>query len=98
MELVFHELVTNAVKFGALSNDVGTLAVRWNSTDHTDGPHAAIEWIESGGPTASEGVGGFGSLLIQSTVAHDLAGVVTMAFEPPGLRCSIDFPLLEGRS
>jgi two-component system CheB/CheR fusion protein len=99
MELVFHELVTNAMKHGALSNDKGTIAVRWERADHTDGAHARIEWIESGGPKIeSTGECGFGSLLIQNSVAHDLAGTVAMQFESRGLQCIIEFPLTEEAS
>ncbi len=96
MELVFHELVTNATKYGALSNDTGMVTVRWKSTGNTSGLHAHIEWFESGGPEIeSQGEPGFGSLLIQSSVVHDLAGNVDMRFEPHGLQCTIDFPIME---
>lgn len=97
MELVFHELVTNATKYGALSNDTGIVTVRWERTENTDGPRAHIEWFESDGPMIeSRGEPGFGSMLIESSVAHDLNGSVEMRFEPHGLQCTIDFPLTEG--
>ena len=96
LELVFHELVTNAVKYGALSNDTGMVTVRWNRSGNAAGPRAHIEWCEAGGPLIeSQGEPRFGSLLIQSSVAHDLAGNVDMRFEPHGLQCSVDFPLTE---
>lgn len=92
LELVFHELVTNAIKYGALSNDTGTIAVRWEKFFQPDGEYLRIEWIESGGPPIhSKGEDGFGSLLIQSSVAHDLAGTVSMQFQPQGLHCVIQF-------
>jgi two-component sensor histidine kinase len=94
---VFHELVTNAVKYGAFSNDTGMVTVRWNRSGNTAGSRAHIEWCESGGPQIeTQGEPHFGSLLIQSSVAHDLAGNVEMRFEPHGLQCRIDFPLTEG--
>ncbi len=97
LEMVFHELVTNAVKYGALSNDTGTIGVKWKSVNEDDGPHALIEWIESGGPAVeSGGKSGFGSMLIESSIAHDLAGKVEMQFKPDGLHCFINFPLTEG--
>jgi two-component sensor histidine kinase len=99
LELVFHELVTNAAKYGALSNDTGMVTVRWNRSGNGAEPRAHIEWCESGGPLIeSQGEPRFGSLLIQSSVAHDLAGSVDMRFEPHGLQCRIDFPLTEGVS
>ncbi len=97
LELVIHELVTNAVKYGALSNGTGTVTVRWNRSKDQDGERAHIEWIESGGPPIeSTGDSGFGSLLIESSIAHDLAGNVDMQFKPDGLHCRIEFPLTEG--
>ncbi|MFW6107044.1 MAG: hypothetical protein ACOC8H_02695, partial [bacterium] len=91
MELVFHELVTNATKYGALSNGTGTVTVR---CEYGDGAPARIEWVESGGPPiASQGESGFGSLLIRSSISHDLGGAVDMQFEPNGLHCTIAVPL-----
>ena len=92
MEMVFHELVTNATKYGALSNDTGMVSVRCGRADPA---HAHIEWIESGGPPIeSSRESGFGSLLIESSVSHDLGGAVDMQFEPWGLHCTIAFPLI----
>ncbi len=94
MELVFHELVTNATKYGALSNDTGTVTVRCERAARADGAHTRIEWVESGGPPIEpQRESGFGSLLIQSSVSHDLGGTVDMQFEPQGLHCTIAFPL-----
>jgi len=99
LELVFHELVTNAVKYGALSNDTGTITVRWKRVTKYDGPHTTIEWIESGGPPIeAAGVSGFGSMLIQSSIAHDLAGKVDLQFKPTGLSCIIEYPMSDGGS
>lgn len=94
MEMVFHELVTNATKYGALSNDTGMVTVQCECAELPDGPQARIDWIESGGPPleASDS-SGFGSLLIQSSVSHDLGGSVEMRFLPEGLHCSMTFPL-----
>ena len=59
-----------------------------------DGAHTRIEWVELGGPPIeSQRESGFGSLLIQSSVSHDLGGTVDMQFEPQGLHCTITFPL-----
>jgi len=97
LELVFHELVTNAVKYGALSNGSGTISVNWKRENKFDGTHAQIEWIENGGPPIdTKGGAGFGSMLIESSIAHDLAGKVKMQFEPTGLHCIIDFPITQG--
>jgi two-component system, chemotaxis family, CheB/CheR fusion protein len=96
LELVFHELVTNSTKYGALSNDTGTIAVRWALTPPADGNRAHIEWTESGGPRVSADVRhGFGCSMITSTVSHDLDGTVTLEFRPAGLHCVIEFPMVE---
>jgi two-component system CheB/CheR fusion protein len=94
LELVFHELATNAAKYGALSDDAGVITVRWEFLDREEAAYATVAWIESGGPRIeSEGESGFGSILIRSAVSHDLAGNLTMDFKPDGLHCVIEFPL-----
>ncbi len=99
LELVFHELVTNAVKYGSLSNETGTITVRWKRTKDEQGEHAQIEWVEAAGPPIElKGESGFGSLLIESSIAHDLAGTVDTQFKPGGLHCVIEFPLSEGEN
>lgn len=99
MEMVFHELVTNAIKYGALSNETGTITVRWHQFSRPDGKRARIEWIETGGPTIkSDGKSGFGTMLIESSVRHDLAGTAKMQFKPQGLHCTIEFPITNGTS
>ncbi|MCC6907130.1 MAG: PAS domain-containing protein [Phycisphaerales bacterium] len=99
LELVFHELVTNAVKYGALSNETGTIAVRWERIDQESHSHARIRWVESGGPPiTSVGKRGFGSLLIESSITHDLAGTVDLQFLSSGLQCTIEFPIVKGES
>lgn len=98
LELVFHEMVTNAVKYGSLSNETGTITVRWNRTKDESGERAHIEWVESGGPPIeSNGDSGFGSLLIESSITHDLAGTLHMQFKPDGLHCVIEFPITKGQ-
>ena len=98
LELVFHELVTNAIKYGSMSNDSGTITIRWNRTKDENGEQVRIDWVESGGPPIeSTGDAGFGSLLIEGSVAHDLAGTLQMRFKPNGLHCVIEFPLPEGQ-
>ncbi len=90
--------VETEVKYGSLSNESGNLDIRWKRTIDKDGEHARIQWVESGGPPVQPNeVSGFGSLLIQSSVAHDLAGTVDMQLLPQGLRCEIVFPLSKGQ-
>lgn len=97
LELVFHELVTNAAKYGALSNESGTISVQWERTVREGQSYACVKWVESGGPLIkSVGKNGFGSMLIQSSVTHDLGGTVDLQPLPSGLRCTIRFPIAGG--
>jgi two-component sensor histidine kinase len=91
--MALHELYTNAVKYGALSNDAGRITLEWRRTADPQG-RLKLVWREAGGPPVSPPKRrGFGSLLLDRTLAHDLDGTVTMEFKPQGLVCSIDAPL-----
>lgn len=93
MAMALHELCTNAVKYGALSNDAGRITLEWRRTADPQG-RLKLVWCEAGGPPVSPPKRrGFGSLLLDRTLAHDLDGTVTMDFKPQGLVCSIDAPL-----
>lgn len=93
--MALHELSTNAIKYGSLSNEAGRVTLEWSKSD---GPNPRIElnWTESGGPrVATPTRRGFGSFLLERTLAQDLDGEVTVSFEPEGLTCVIRAPLLE---
>jgi PAS domain S-box-containing protein len=88
LALALHELCTNAIKYGALSNDSGRVAVEWTCED---GLH--LQWQESDGPTVrSPERRGFGSRLIDQALTKDLQGRVSLEFEPGGVRCTIEIP------
>ena len=90
LALACHELSTNAVKYGALSDEHGHVEVRW----HKNGGSLCIEWKEKGGPPVIPPSGrGFGSRLIERGLAGDLDGKARLDFEPDGLRCMIEAPL-----
>jgi two-component sensor histidine kinase len=64
--LLVHELMTNAVKYGALSNEDGRVRVGWAITDEGGEPTLHVRWREEGGPPVEEpSARGFGSKLIQ---------------------------------
>jgi two-component sensor histidine kinase len=87
MALVIHELVTNAVKYGALSQDGGTVSVRWRS----EGRAIQIDWREQGGPPVQPPERfGFGSKLVTRTM-RTLGGGVEPEFRPDGLVCRLTF-------
>lgn len=80
--LVFHELATNSVKYGALGADEGRVSITWATT----GQGGRITWVEEGGPPARlENVDGFGSRLLEMS-ARQLGGSVEREFQPQGMR------------
>lgn len=94
--LALHELLTNAVKYGALSNDAGKVSVEWARTENPK-PRLKLIWSELGGPAVSApSQRGFGTRLIVGGLAADLEAEVAMEFQPQGLVCKIDAPLQEG--
>lgn len=93
--MVFHELATNAAKYGALSTADGCVRVGWSAGDCG----LTLTWQESGGPAVSASRGeGFGSQLIRRTVEGGLRGKVDIDYRPRGLTCRIEIPLREEAS
>jgi len=94
MGMVLHELVTNAIKHGALSVPTGRVTVSWdlNSTAHAT--NLVLAWREFGGPAvAGEVKSGYGTRLIRGLVPHELGGTVDLEFAAEGVSCRIEFPL-----
>ncbi len=90
--LALHELFTNTLKYGALSNDEGKVELMWRYLEGHGKLH--IEWRERGGPpVVRPRRRGFGSLMLERTLARDLDGRVELAFEPAGVVCSIEMPI-----
>ena len=88
--LAFHELATNAVKYGALSNDAGVIDVRWRVVGEQVGQRLELEWTEQGGPPVKPPLRrGFGSRLIERSLARELGGKATLDFAAKGLRCAV---------
>lgn len=97
LALALHELLTNAVKYGALSNDAGRISVEWSRAEKPR-PMLKFVWSEFDGPIVSAPAKqGFGSRLIERGLAADLQAEVAMEFRPEGLVCKIDAPLPEGK-
>ena len=88
--LLFHELATNAIKYGALSVPGGTVAVRIGGDAET----VSIEWEERGGPpaTAPEGPGGFGTQLTVMSAERQLGGSIERRWDEAGLSLTIAIP------
>jgi len=94
--LVLHELATNAVKYGALSNHAGRVSVAWNLAEDD---WLVLTWQEHGGPPVAPPTRtGFGSRLITSSVTRQLQGKVDLDFDAEGLVCRLAFPLRPARA
>ncbi len=89
LALIFHELATNAAKYGALSAPAGRVAIDIAEA----GDDVAITWRESGGPeTAEPQETGFGSRLISMAIDHQLGGTMTQDWQKSGLIITIRVP------
>lgn len=89
MALTLHELVTNAVKYGALSVPDGHVDIAWTLADGT----FTFTWTEHGGPTVSVPERtGFGSRMIGKVMAGYLGGTGTLDYRPEGLVVTLTAP------
>jgi PAS domain S-box-containing protein len=91
LALLFHELATNATKYGALTADEGSIEIAVTRSED----HAALCWVERGGPpvTAPDGLQGFGSQLIELSAVRQLGGTVERDWRPEGLVVKVTVPL-----
>jgi two-component sensor histidine kinase len=91
--MVFHELATNAVQHGALSEpDSGLVEIDWSVTTAREGEFS-LRWREIGGPSvALSQHKGFGTRLIERGLAQELNENVKLTFDPSGLVCEIKMP------
>ena len=94
--MIFHELATNAAKFGALSVVEGRVMVDWTITG-TNTRMLNLTWREVDGPPIEiPSRRGFGSRLIERSVRHDLAGNIELRYPSEGLEATISIPLDRG--
>ncbi len=94
LTMAFHELATNAAKYGALSTETGQVEVVWR-LDRPDAPRQVeIDWTESGGPPVVTPIRrGFGSRFVERGLAREFDGAVELEFAPGGVRCRMRMPL-----
>ena len=94
--MAFQELATNAVKYGALSNDVGEVRVEWESVETKGSRALRVTWQETGGPPVQAPTHrGFGTRLIERGLASDLGGEARIEFARDGLICTLDIAVEE---
>jgi len=94
LNMAFHEMATNAVKYGALSVAAGRLDVRWIVDDTVDPANLTITWVESGGPPVTPPQRrGFGGRLLEQGLTRELDGDVNLHYLAEGVQCAIRLPL-----
>jgi two-component system CheB/CheR fusion protein len=92
--MVVHELITNAVKYGALSVPDGKVTMRWDIEPNDGGDRLVWHWVERDGPpVVAPATRGFGLSLIERSLTHELKGKAAVVFEPTGLEATLTMPL-----
>lgn len=90
--MAFYELATNAVKYGSLSEEGGTILVTW-SVDRTvpDEPTVKLSWLERGGPPATQPTNsGFGSFITGRAIMAETKGTAETLYMPRGLEWHLE--------
>jgi two-component sensor histidine kinase len=95
--MALHELATNAVKYGSLSVPSGRVSIEWKVTP--DAKTFTLRWQEQGGPEVTKPTRkGFGSRLIERSLAMELGGQVRLIYEPTGVVCLVEAPMVEPKT
>jgi two-component sensor histidine kinase len=92
LAMVLNELCTNAVKYGALSNETGRVDI--TATVDASGDQFRLRWAEKDGPAVSPPTRrSFGSRLIEHSFVKQLQGEARLTFSPSGVVCDLDIPV-----
>jgi two-component sensor histidine kinase len=87
--LCLHELITNAIKYGALSTPDGRVKINWAIVNAPE-PVLSLDWVETGGPAVREPTRqGYGTRYVRSALGSLFGAVPDITFAPDGFRCSI---------
>jgi PAS domain S-box-containing protein len=90
LSLAMHELATNAVKYGALTQPDGRVDLGWSVHDGV----VDLSWRETGGPPArAPARKGFGTRLLTQTLSHEADGEVALSYDPEGFHCAMHWRL-----
>ncbi|MDB5535486.1 MAG: Signal transduction histidine kinase [Devosia sp.] len=93
LALCLHELATNAIKYGAMSQSAGKVLLTWDVTTEAE-PVLTMEWQESGGPPVSAPTrAGYGTRYIRSALATLFGEPPVMSYAAEGFRCTVSGPL-----
>ncbi|CAI8941978.1 PAS domain-containing sensor histidine kinase [Pseudomonas brassicacearum] len=92
LTMTLNELAINALKYGSMSVETGTLAVTWHLQAQADGTLLTLDWREQGGPPVSPPEReGLGSRLMRRCIERDLAGKFDLTYAPEGVCCRFSF-------
>ncbi|CAN5742512.1 hypothetical protein BH11PSE1_BH11PSE1_04880 [soil metagenome] len=92
--LLFHELATNAAKYGALSSPDGCVRVHWSVEAAEGRDRLVIVWTEEKGPAVIAPTRkGFGSRLIERSLRGELGGEAMLEYRADGIHCRVVLPL-----
>lgn len=93
LHLIFHELATNAIKYGALSRREGVVRLGWEVVPG-ETPGLTLRWREENGPPVRPPQHlGFGSKLIKASCPPAMGGRADLTYDPAGFRAEIVIPL-----
>lgn len=91
--IAFNELATNAIKYGAFSNEHGSIRIEWTVVPSPTGPQLRLIWTEKLGPAVTSPLHkGFGSHVLERGLAHELDGEVKIDYRPEGVVCTMTLP------
>ena len=95
LALALHELATNAVKYGALSQPDAHLDIAWSVRSDPAGPQLCVDWLESAvegmpDPEAEPRGSGYGRELIERALPYQLGARTSYGFAPDGIHCTIE--------
>jgi len=94
LTMAFHELATNAGKYGSFSTADGQVDVKWRIDSSSDPTAVEIEWRELGGPKVEPPARrGFGSRFIETGLAREFDGEVRLVFGADGVCCHMRLPI-----
>tara|TARA_R110000782_G_scaffold57258_18_gene119744 strand:+ start:39348 stop:43385 length:4038 start_codon:yes stop_codon:yes gene_type:complete len=93
MHMVFHELATNASKYGALKDANGRIEISWQTVQRGNAHWVQIDWQERcTHGVVPPGESGYGSRLVEQSITYDLHGEIQSRYTPEGFACRISFP------
>jgi len=94
LSMALHELATNAVKYGALSQAFGRVNIRWTMIGEDADRRFTFAWVEEGGPPVNPPTRvGFGTRMIERVLSRHVRGRAEIAYPVEGVRFEIEAPI-----